>query len=101
MDACKLFALPEPTIEPLNGGVLVTLIKATDFSIKKQIASLNERQIKAVQYVKENHKISNKEYQLINSISRETASRDLKILIDLEVFTNSGVKGAGAVYFLK
>jgi len=101
IDACKQFQLPEPTIEPLNGGVLVTLTKTTDFSTKKQTTSLNQRQIKAVQYVKENHKITNKEYQIINNISRETASRDLKILVDVEIFINSGVKGAGAVYFLK
>jgi ATP-dependent DNA helicase RecG len=79
----------------------VTLTKTTDFSTKKQTTNLNQRQIKAVQYVKENHKITNKEYQIINNISRETASRDLKILVDVEIFINSGVKGAGAVYFLK
>lgn len=38
---------------------------------------LNERQIKAVMYVKEKGEITNKEYQGICNISKATARRDL------------------------
>ena len=47
---------------------------------------LNERQIKAVMYVKEKGKITNKEYQSIADISKRTASRDLKELINKGIF---------------
>ncbi|MEG1555612.1 MAG: hypothetical protein RR356_02680 [Bacteroidales bacterium] len=48
---------------------------------------LNERQVKAVLYAKENGKITNKEHQEINKISERTSSRDLEDLIDKEIFT--------------
>jgi predicted HTH transcriptional regulator len=51
--------------------------------------------------IKTNHKITNSEYQLLNKISRETSTRDLKKLIALEIFKDSGVKGAGALFYTK
>jgi len=39
--------------------------------------NLNERQIKAVMYVKEKGQITNKEYQEVCATSKRTASRDL------------------------
>ncbi|GHS84682.1 ATP-dependent DNA helicase [Bacteroidia bacterium] len=51
---------------------------------------LNERQIKAVLYVKEKGKITNGEYQEINEISERTASRDLEDLMNKEIFTREG-----------
>ena len=47
---------------------------------------LNERQIKAVMYVKEKWKITNKEYQEINNTSERTATRDLSNLVSIELF---------------
>ena len=38
---------------------------------------LNDRQVKAVLYVKEKGKITNKEYQEINSVSKRTAAYEL------------------------
>jgi len=40
---------------------------------------LNERQIRAVMYVKEKEKIANREYQVVNNISRQVATIDLSI----------------------
>jgi len=62
---------------------------------------LNDRQIKAVEFVKTNGRISNKEYQELNSTSKKTASRDLSELVSLNVLNSSGVVGAGAYYELK
>lgn len=61
---------------------------------------LNERQQKAVEYVKEKGKITNKEYQNINSISERTASRELSELVDKEVLKSSETKGAGSYFYL-
>jgi ATP-dependent DNA helicase RecG len=42
---------------------------------------LNERQIKATQYLKSNFRISNIDYQKLNDVSRATAKRDLEEMV--------------------
>jgi len=61
---------------------------------------LNERQIKAVMYVKEKRKITNREYQNINNCSRNTATNDLRVLVKKDILKESGKKGAGAYYII-
>lgn len=65
-----------------------------------QAKGFNPRQIKAVLYVKEKGKITNKEYQEINACSRATANRDLTELVKKEFFSIYG-HGAGAFYRLR
>jgi Fic family protein len=62
---------------------------------------LNGRQLKAVLFVKEKGKITNKDYQQLNDCSRNTASNDLADLVQRDIFKPSDVKGAGAFYQLK
>ncbi len=68
------------------GGFSVRLYKDiyTEENLRKM--GLNERQIKAVFYVKVNKKISNKEYRDLYSINRQTATRDLIKLVQLKIF---------------
>ena len=47
---------------------------------------LNERQIKAVMYIKENGKITNKDYRELTCLSDEGARIDLNILVELDIF---------------
>lgn len=99
-NSCKEAELPEPTIESRDGGILVTLFK-TKFAVEQlKKLGLNERQIKAVEFLKENSKITNKEYQALNDVSKKTATRDLKELTDIGLIKGSGIAGAGAHYFL-
>jgi ATP-dependent DNA helicase RecG len=65
-----------------------------------QKLGLNERQIKAVIYVKEKGKITNKEYQEVCNISERTATRDLSNLVSLGLFMQIGVTGKGTEYIL-
>ena len=51
---------------------------------------LNDRQIKAVMYVKEHGKIMNREYQELNNVSKPTATRDLTELVDKQLFIAKG-----------
>ena len=90
--------MPEPEIEIMSGGICVTLFK--DIYNEKHLKSLNlnDRQLKAVLYVKENRKITNKEYQKLFSVSRETATRDLTDLANKKILISSGSKGAGSFY---
>jgi len=57
---------------------------------------LNERQIKAVMYVKEQGKITNSDYQRLNNVSERTALRDLDDLIKKEVIQKK-VKRRGPI----
>lgn len=66
-----------------------------------QSLGLNDRQITAILYTKENGKITNGEYQEINETSNRTASRDLTELVERGIFESSGSKGAGPFYSLK
>jgi len=61
----------------LDGGFNITLFKNT--LTEKQLTKfgLNARQVKAVLFVKEKGKITNKNYQQLNDCSRNTASNDL------------------------
>jgi len=100
-DACKQAELPEPEIKEFQGGILVTLFK--DNLTEEQLTKLglNDRQLKAVNFVKEKGKITNREYQELNDCSRNTASNDLGDLVHKNILVGSDVKGAGAFYQLK
>ncbi len=91
-NSCREAELPEPEIQPLDSGVLVTIFK--DYLNEEQLKKigLNDRQIKAVQFVKENSKITNKEYQELNDVSERTALRDLDELTNKSTLTKRGEK---------
>ncbi|WP_321996693.1 ATP-binding protein [Draconibacterium orientale] len=98
INECKKAGLPEPVIESSSGGISVTVLKPRETVDEEYYyEGLNARQIKAVEFVKENGKIKNSEYQIINSISQRTATRELKELVEKGFFTLTGI-GAGAVY---
>ncbi|GHV67623.1 ATP-dependent DNA helicase [Bacteroidia bacterium] len=101
IDTCKEAELPEPELTERDGGFLVTLFKnnLTEEQLKK--LGLNERQVKAVDYVKEKGKITNKEYQEINEISERTASREISELIKASILEQAGSFGAGSFFQLK
>jgi len=83
IDECKAAGLPEPELAERFGGFMVTLFK--DRFTKEQLVKLglNQRQIKAVQYVKEKGRITNAEYQTINNVSKRTATNDLSELVEV------------------
>lgn len=75
-----------------------------DICNKESLAKLklNERQIKAVLFVKEKGEISNKEYQEICKVSKGTATKELKELIEkFNILERKGNVGAGTVYVIK
>ncbi len=94
---CKQAGIPEPVFSYDSSDISVEFRK--DIYNEKQLQSLdlNERQVKAVLYVKEKGRITNKEYQEINNTSDRSASRDLENLISIGVFKRIGDK-KGAYY---
>ncbi len=98
---CLKAGLPEPLIESVFGGIQITLFKNQLDNSKLIKLGLNDRQIKAIEYLKENLKITNSEYQKINSISKATATRDLTELFNkFNLLKRQGDVGAGTVYVL-
>jgi ATP-dependent DNA helicase RecG len=82
IDSCKAAGLPTPEMNEKEGGFIVTLFKDIYSEEELKKLGLNERQIKAVLYVKEKGKITNSEYQEINVISKRTAAYELVELVD-------------------
>ena len=98
LEKCQEQGLPEPDFEEEHGVMKVVFYKDkfTEDNLKK--SGISERQIKAVMYVKEKGQITNKEYQEINNCSRNTASNDLRRLVENHILKESGVKGADSYY---
>lgn len=101
VDSCRKAGLPEPEFKEEQGGFSVYFYKDiyTEENLRKM--GLNERPIKAVLYVKEKGKITNKEYQEIAKISKPTATRELSALVDMNILVQQGITGKGTFYVLK
>lgn len=101
IDECKKTGLPEPEFREEFGGFSVYFYKDiyTEENLRK--IGLNERQIRAVMYVKKKGEITNKEYQEIANTTKKTASRDLGNLVEKEVFNQVGTTGKGTYYVLE
>lgn len=101
VESFKKAGLPEPIFEELAGGLQVTLLKDiyTEEYLRK--LDLSDRQIKAIIYTKEHKKISNKVYQQLFNVSRNTASSDLQQLVKAELLISNEQKGAGSFYTIR
>jgi len=100
VEMCLEHGLPEPTFENTSGGFQVVFRK--DIYTEEYLRSLglNERQVRAVLYAKVYGKISNEEYQREFGVSRNTASRELRTLVEKGIFSHSGKRGAGSFYYV-
>jgi len=104
VELCKEQNLPEPEfVERKEGLGQFAVVFHKDIFNEEELRKrgLNERQIKAVKYVKEKGKITNKEYQEISKISERTATRDLFDLVSKKIFVQVGSTGKGTNYILK
>ncbi|MRG76326.1 MAG: transcriptional regulator [ANME-2 cluster archaeon] len=97
---CLDAGLPEPIFEEYQGFQVVFRKDVYDEEYLRSL-NLNERQIKAVMYVKEKGQITNKEYQEVCATSKRTASRDLLDLVSSGFFEQIGTTGTGTAYILK
>lgn len=100
IDLCKQHGIPLPEFKEVSAGFSVIFRKDiyTEEYLRK--LGLHERQVKAVMYVKEKGKITNKEYQELTKISRQMATIDLTEIVDKGVFTKIGKAGKGIAYQL-
>ncbi len=97
---CKAQGLPEPEFVSIRNDEFRTILPRDVFTgevLTKM--GLNERQMKAVKYVKEKGKITNREYRQLNSISDEGARRDLDVLLKKKIFRTQG-RGRSLSYLI-
>lgn len=92
INECLDANLPEPKFASEFGGISVTLYKDkfTEENLSNQ--GLNERQIKAVLYAKNNAYITNSIYQDLCKTSERTALRDLEFLTEQSILVKTGEK---------
>ena len=101
IDLCKQHGIPLPEFKEVSGGFSIIFRKDIYTEEYLRGLKLNERQIKAVMYVKEKGKITNKEYQEVCSTSERTATRNLSQLVSIKLFEQIGVTGKGTEYVLR
>ncbi len=99
IEQCERHGLPMPEFKNEGNDFWVTFNKDIFNEEYLENLKLNERQIKAVLYVKEKGKISNKEYQILNNVLYKTAYRDLEKLLEEKIIVKKGKK-KGTYYVL-
>ena len=100
VENCIEQGLPEPDFVEEHGVMTVTFYKDKLNKENLKKLELNERQIKAVMYVKEKGRITNKDYkELIKDISRITATRDLTNLVEKGILKKVGI-GKREVHYI-
>ena len=100
LDDCQKNGFPAPQFKEVDHGFQVILFKDIFTEEFLQKKGLNERQRKAIRYVKEKGKITNKEYRELTSLSDEGARTDLNMLVSSGIFRQQG-KGRTSHYTLK
>jgi len=97
---CKEWELPEPEFGISGTSIFVRIRKdiLTEEYLKE--LGLNDRQIKAVMYVKKEEKITNTEYRTLFGVSDRTALRDLTELCEKNILKRIGVTGRKTEYVI-
>ncbi len=98
-EQCQKHGLPTPEFKNEGSDFWVIFKKDIFNANDLEKLKLNDRQIKAVLYVKEKGKISNKEYQILNNVLYKTAYRDLEKLVEKTILIKKGEK-KGSYYIL-
>jgi ATP-dependent DNA helicase RecG len=86
---CKEWGLPEPDFKFITGATVVVFRLPPKIGNLEKLG-LNERQIRAVNYVVKQGSITNREYQTINNTTRYTATRDLGGIVKEGIFDKIG-----------
>ena len=95
--------LATPCFEELGGEFRLTLVGPGERfmqtkALPQWLRGLNERQLKGLERLKSRGRITNHEYQQLNSVTRFTALRDLADLVTRQLIEQVGSKGPGVYY---
>ena len=98
---CENAGLPKPIIE-FQGSDVKTVFRKDIYNEEYlRTLDINDRQIKALLFTKEHGAITNSNYQELCGVSRGTATNEIKMLVEAELFVASGQRGRGAKYTLR
>lgn len=96
---CQEAGLPDPKFDPAENNFRVTVWRNWFTDDRMKGLNLTERQVKAVQFLKSNLRITNTEYQKLTGVSRATTKRDLDEMVKLGLLKLEGA-GRSAHYRL-
>jgi len=99
LEECAKYGLPEPKITEVGGGVLGIIFKDIYEEGYLLKLGLNERQIKAIEYIKKNGFITSGLYQSEIDVPKTTVGRDIDELLELKLIKLEGI-GRGTKYFI-
>ena len=98
--ACINWGLPEPEFELVTGDLVVTIRKDIYTEDYLKTLGLNERQKKAIEYLKINKTLTSKKYAELFSITDRMARNDLRGLINKKIIERKGVSDKTTYYIL-
>ena len=100
IDRCGAAGLPTPDFEERAGQFVTTIWR--DWLTAEVISGfdLNERQQKAVAYLKVHGRINNTQYRDLTGVSSRTALRELRQLADIGFLVKVGGTGQAAHYVI-
>lgn len=82
--------MPEPDFEYTGTSLVVTIRKSKLTQKYLKTLGFNDRQNKAVEFIKENKRITSKKYADLFGVTDRTARNDLKELTDKNVIIQKG-----------
>ena len=91
IEECPRHGLPEPEFEDTGTAIVVTFRKSIFTPEILLELGLNERQIKAADFIKRHGKITTKDYCDFLKVARDTANKDLKGLLGKNIIKKKGV----------
>jgi predicted HTH transcriptional regulator len=99
IELCKEVGLPEPDFEQRSGFFVLTMWR--DWLTSEVLAglNLNDRQARVTDLLRQQRRLTNREYQAATGASRPTAKRDLEDLVSKGLLIPGG-RGRGAHYEL-
>lgn len=102
IETCKEAGLPEPIIEENQGGLSVVFLKDIYTEDYLRTLDINERQVKAILYAKENGgSIVSSEYQELNGVKRTLATEELVDLVTKGLLEKKGSIGRSSKYYIR
>jgi predicted HTH transcriptional regulator len=90
INLCAQAGLPAPDFRQDGGQFVQTLWRDWLTDAVMDELGLNERQRKAVAFVKTNGRITNTEYQRVTGATRKTSTRDLADLVERHILQRVG-----------
>jgi ATP-dependent DNA helicase RecG len=96
IDWCKEWGLPEPDFEYTGTNIVTTFRKSKLTREYLENLGLNERELKIIEHIKVNNRITSSAIQKMFNVRRKAANSYLKKLIDLGLIAR---KGAGKMIY--